>query len=95
MGGWVISCAAVPASLDSSPTALLVLIQARFNIDRFLASLPRASGLETPTTNGPKIAEKTPKWPQCLQSDFGNHLHQNYAPLAVVLSCHMNSLRKF
>ena len=49
MGGWVISCAAVPASLDSSPTALLVLIQARFNIDRFLASLPRASGLETPT----------------------------------------------
>ena len=45
--------------------------------------------------NDLKIAEKTPKWPHCLQSDFGNHLHQNYAPLAVVLSCHMNSLQKF
>ena len=45
--------------------------------------------------NDLKIAEKTPKWPHCLQSDFGNHLHQNSAPLAVVLSGHMTSLQQF
>ena len=49
--------------------------------------------------NGPEMTPKWPqnclKWPQCLQSDFRNHLHQNSAPLAVVLSGHMTSLRQF
>ena len=43
----------------------------------------------------PKLPKKSPKWPQCLQSDFLNQPHQNSAPLAVVLSSHMTSLRQF
>ena len=49
--------------------------------------------------NGPKMAPKwprnCPKWPQWVQSDFRNHLHQNSAPLAIVLSGHMTSLWQF
>ena len=43
--------------------------------------------------NDPKIVDKCLKWPQCHQSDFQNHLHQNSAPFAVVLSGNMTSLR--
>ena len=44
--------------------------------------------------NGPKMAPKWPQMTSSLQSDFWNHLHRNSAPLAVILSGHMTSLRQ-
>ena len=45
--------------------------------------------------NDPKWSQMIPKWHEYLQIDFRNHFHQNSAPLAVVLSGHMTSLRQF
>ena len=42
----------------------------------------------------PKWPQICLKWPQRVQSDFQNHLHWNYVPLAVILSGHINSLRQ-
>ena len=44
--------------------------------------------------NGPKRAPKWPQMTSSLQGDFWNHLHRNSAPLAVILSGHMTSLRQ-
>ena len=44
--------------------------------------------------NGPKMAPKWPQMTSSLQGDFWNHLHRNSAPLAVILSGHMTSLRQ-
>ena len=45
--------------------------------------------------NGPKWTQMVQKWPERLQIDFRNHFHWISAPLAVVLSSHMDSLRKY
>ena len=49
--------------------------------------------------NGLQMAPKWPqnclKWPQRLQCDFRKYLHRNSAPVAVVLSGRMISLRQF
>ena len=49
---------------------------------------------------GPKLAKmakngrKRPQMTSSLQGDFWNHLHRNSAPLVVILSGHMTSLRQ-
>ena len=45
------------------------------------------------TPNGPKMTQNGQKWPKCQESDIWNHIHRIAAPLAVVLSGHMTSLR--
>ena len=54
--------------------------------------------LEFKAKSGQKWPKKAPNdrhWPECVKSDIRNPLHCISAPLAVILSGHMTSLRQF
>ena len=45
--------------------------------------------------SGPKMTQKGLKWPEHIKIANWNYLHSISASLAVILSCHMTSLRQF
>ena len=63
--------------------------------DHFTTSLSFGQKLAKSGQKWPKRSLNDQNWPESLKNDIRNHLHWISAPLAVILSGHMTSLRQF